>query len=177
LVQENTIELVEYDDYQQACVVLSSTTHHEEENSGVELVGKSTRSLSHPMIEPAIDYETSELPAAKLLAIQSSSSSSSSSLNSQLNSMSTFNQKSNLIMMINPAVNQQPSPLTPRQIKQRNSAKRNSIPRSISSNPSIVQQQQQQQIYHYSNNSTQETTSSIVQSGVKKVHFLMVFYI
>ena len=72
--------------------------------------------------------------------------------------MSTFNNKnnsnnSNLGMIINKnttniisntastSLSSSSSPLTPRQIKQRNSAKRNSIPRSVSSNPQQLNQQ------------------------------------
>jgi hypothetical protein len=77
--------------------------------------------------------------------------------------MSTFNNKINtnnnnnnsgLIInknttnIISNSTNTSSSPLTPRQIKQRNSAKRNSIPRSVSSNPQQLQLQntKQQQI-------------------------------
>lgn len=99
--------------------------------------------LHKPTHEPATNYHNTQsiINTNKLVASGSSSSSSSSSLNQ----MSTFNNKmsNNLVInnknvgvVNNESINQSSTPLTPRQIKQRNSAKRNSIPRSISSTPS-----------------------------------------
>ena len=77
-----------------------------------------TLEANNNYIEPAVDYDQPK--------------------------MSTFNQNkpptsnSNLIMMLNRPGNNTPSPLTPRQLKQRNTAKRNSIScRSSSSTPTL----------------------------------------
>jgi hypothetical protein len=127
------------------------------ENSSQNLTpAKQPSDLNPVEDEPAIDYDqtttTTTTNNNKVTQIQMSTfnHSPTSACNNKAN-----NNNNNLILMMLKQQQQQQqqqtpqpqvSPLTPRQIKQRNCAKRNSVPRSISSNPGTTSPQQQQQL-------------------------------
>lgn len=98
----------------------------DQENETAQLSANTTTSSSPH--EPAIDYDERQQPAM-----------------SSFNGTAKPTGSNSLVMMMmmgtanktGPASQQSPSPLTPRQIKQRNTAKRNSIPRSTSSGSAI----------------------------------------
>ena len=106
----------------------SSDTLVQEESNECPVDYEASPEKLSAFIEPAVDYDQ-----PKLSTFNQTKSPATQNGNNNLSSSST----SNLIVLLNRS-NAAPSPLTPRQIKQRNVAKRGSIPcRSSSSTPTL----------------------------------------
>ena len=146
-VSSNTAEIYDYSNQQKTLDCGDYEPANEYDESDITL--DSYHKVND--LEPVIDYDQTSL-----CSVNSANKVQMSTFNHTNTPPSPSGTKTNtnlILMMLKQQQQQQQqqtannssSPLTPRQIKQRNTAKRNSIPRSSSSNPQVAPLTAQQQ--------------------------------